>query len=216
MSDAISAALARAQAVVPVPLVQAAVPVTHTPQTTAAPRSLQDAMATAGTSVDAYIGLKEGSFTVGKVKLKVDEVRVTIRLSEVKFGYGVRYDAGGRQVYAKSYNGVTEARGRSWAEVVAQAQNMDPKCNGQYDLADIPMTLLEDVTVPAKPPTTISSGKRIGYTTSITGYAPFMAWVNEVMPKYGADAEIPVKLFKLDKTGGGYDYQVIGFETITN
>jgi hypothetical protein len=220
-NDAVADALARAQAVsaeaattsLPAAAASSVPAAPSTPP--ARPKSLQDALDQSGTEVDGWLGMKDGNFTVNKSKSSAERIKVTIKPSEVKFGYGVRFAGPQGQVYLKSYNGVTEARtGKNWSECVAQAQQNDPKCNGQYDLADIPMTLREEVSGGGKNPVTIPEGKRVGYTTAITGYGPFMAWLNQVMKDVGdANAVIPVELFKYEKTGGGYDYAVIGFET---
>ena len=179
------------------------------------PRSLADAMASAGAAVDHWLQVKEFGLTIDKGADLLETIPVTIRLSELKLGYGCRYSVGSQVQYAKSYDGLREVKsGQPWQAVLAEAMRTDPKCRGSYELAEIPMALLGDVDL-KKAKTKVEAGKRLGYTTSVTGYALFMQWVSQVAPVYGEHADIPVELGWTTKKGPTGPYGLVTFTTAT-
>jgi hypothetical protein len=219
MNDAVSAAILAAQnaagqfqapATVPA-AVSAGVPAA---MPAARPRSLADALASAGAAVDVWLGVNEYGLYIGNDKKNLFEtIDVMIKLSEVKFGYGVRYSIGSQVNYGKSYDGVREVKsGRPWAEIVAEAQRIDPKCRGSYDLAEIPMTLVADLVKKDKT-VAAEAGKRLGLTTSVTNFPVFMTWVAEALPSFGEHSEIPVVLSGTTKKGPTGDYGLVAFAT---
>lgn len=178
------------------------------------PRSLADAMATAGSTVDGYLQVGFGGIQVDKSLDLLDELKVQIKLADLKFPYVVRFDVGGQTRYGKSYDGIREAQsGMSWTSVVANAQAMDQKCKGQYDAVELVFTTLED-TVLKKANKTVPAGTKLGYTTPWSGYGPAMDWVKAVVGMYGETAIVKVRLFHVPKQKGSNQWGIIDFETI--
>lgn len=213
INDAINTAKNAAAAVpatTPAPT-QATAPAT---MPAARPRSLADALASAGAAVEKWLTVDEYGLHVAKDKATFDTIDVTIKLADVKFGYGVRYQTGAGVQYGKSYDGVREARtGQPWGEFVANAQRMDAKCRGSYDLAEIPMTLEQELKL--KDGTVVEKGTRVGHSTSIMNFRLFMAWVQSAMNAgYSEQDEIKVRLSLKTATGGGNEYGMINFETV--
>lgn len=168
---------------------------TNSPGVPAAPvapgrvRTLDDAIDNSGVVVTEWTKLEATGYVVNGETVK--ELHGEINLSDVRVGWGVRFNppSGGTK-FMRSYNGVTEARsGRSWADVCQQAQQIDPKCNGQYDLIEIPLTLTEDLKVGSK---VYKAGDVLGITPSITGFKPCLAFLKEVRPMYGSTGTVPV------------------------
>ena len=124
-----------------------------------------------------------------------------IKLADIKFPYMVRFSVGGGTKFARSYNGVREAQsGRSWAEVVALAQAADPKCNGAYDAAEVPVALDADLVCGDR---IVRAGQNVGITTPITGFRAFMIWAREARMAFGCDGEprVVVAVETRTKTG---------------
>jgi hypothetical protein len=172
-------------------------------------RSLDDALYEAGVNVVEFAKVTESAFTInGK---RVEKIEGFISFDEVKINRTVRFNVGGGTKFLRTYNLVTEAQsGRPWTDVVAQAQKSDDKCKGDYDAAEIPVALLADLKVGEK---TYKAGDRIGITTPVTGYKPFMAWYREARAEFGPGATVPVTAWVDQKSKPGVrDY---GLPTIT-
>lgn len=189
--DTISAAIKAAQTVA------AAVPMQTAPaaqaMTSTLPagrvRTLDDAMAAVGAAVDMWASIEPDSYRFGKSK-PVDQIVGTLTMSEIQTPFGVRFNVGGSTRFSRSYDGIREAQsGKPWMEVVAQAQQMDGNCKGQYDLAEIPIVLTADLVTSEK---TYKAGTRIGITTPVTGFKPFMAWVRETRLTHSVDEVLAV------------------------
>ncbi|MDE2105554.1 MAG: hypothetical protein KGL39_50475 [Patescibacteria group bacterium] len=175
-------------------------------------RSIDDALESAGAAVEEFVKVTESAFTLnGK---RVEELVGFINPKEVQIAYAVRFNPPGSSTtkFARSYNGVTEAQtGRPWADVVAQAQAVDPKCRGAYDAAEIPVILEADLRAGDK---VYKAGSRVGITTSVTAFKPFMAWYREAKAEFGSDVNIPMRVFVEQKSKAGIrDWGVPKFET---
>lgn len=203
INSAIAAAMQVAAQVPAMPASQAAPtvvgPNSGVPSIPSRARSLEDAMASAGANVELWLALDAGSFRVGTDNIKTLEAELTLR--EIQFPYMVRLNVGGATRFPRSYDGVREAQGgKPWAEVIAEAQRLDPNCKGQYDAAEIPLVLTSEVTIAGK---THPVGTRVGVTTPVTGYRPFMTWLRSVQAAHGADATVKVRLSVETKTKAG-------------
>lgn len=223
VNAAVQAALAKAQAT---QAPQASHPMVATvpsapPAVFSAPRTLTDALNSAGTAADVWLSVNEYGLYAGDKKVIFPHIMVQIDLTKVRFGQGVRWTLGNQTHYAKSWDLVRESQtNEPWAEVVAKARGLDGKCRGAYDLADIPMLVTEDVTgnaLPGADPKSdrvIHEGVTLGYTTSITGYAPFMSFVRAAVAAHGQQAIVNAKVTGESKVKGGNSYGVMKFELL--
>lgn len=193
MNDAVSNAILAAQnAASQVPAVQQTAGAVA-PLPAGRPRTLADAVATAGNAVDDYLKVDKSGMSIGDDAQTFEKLEGTIKLAEAKFPYMVRYAAGGTQVYLKSYDGIREVRsGKAWSDAVAEACRIDPKCQGQYDAIEFVFTLTKDVK--GKGDKVWPAGTRLGHTTSITGTKFVMGWVTSAAQRGANDNEQPVQL----------------------
>lgn len=152
-----------------------------------APMQLEDAIA--GMSVDGFIKLKHEGIFLRDDPTPFQELKVRIRGSEIAPHKAVRF--GNPATYKKSYDGATEFRtGKSWAEVVAQCQSVDPRCTGDYDAFDLPFHLVNDVMSMITPGKVLApAGTVVGYSTAITAGKDVKAFVKNVIlhPSNGKD-----------------------------
>lgn len=161
----------------PVVQQQAAVPAAY------AKPSLDSMIDGGGMSVDAYFRLKSDGFKIGdEMGSLLDELVVTIDMSEIAPIKSARFEVGGNTTFIKSYDGVTTSTGENFAQVVA-ARSAQPgvKASGVYDSAEIPVTLTETV-VDTKRGSSVSfpAGTRVGYTPSVTGFNPFRTFLKKL------------------------------------
>lgn len=162
-------------------------------------RTLEDALASAGANVDVWLSIEATAFRLGTTI--ITSVEGALDLQDLRFPYMVRFNIAGSTKFARSYDGVREAQsGRPWAEVCAQAQSIDQSCRGQYDAVEIPLVLIEDIKVGEK---TYGFGARVGVTTPVTGYRPFMQWVREIQARIDGTATLRVRASVETKTRAG-------------
>jgi len=225
MSDPIQAAVAAALAAQNAAPATAGVPATQSTPGTAvgAPGatpargsavSLQD-MVTGSTAVDMYAKVDKRGIQLGdNSKFLCDELLVKINLSEVVAFYGVRFGQGSSTTYKRSLDRMTEqVSGRAWSSIIAEAQQIDPKCKGDYSGADIPMTLLEEVDG-GKNAEPIEAGKVVGYTTSITGYKPFQTFASAMYKAGLGDIDLKVKITHKEESRNGNEWGILLFELV--
>jgi hypothetical protein len=114
-----------------------------------------------GMQVDAWVQVKDGGIRLNRdEKAYIEEFEAELDLNTVQLFHGVRAEFAGNKVeYAKSF-----------ASVCAHYKANSVKPANPYRGADMVLVLTKDV-VQGK--TTIPAGTRIGYTTPITGFAPF-------------------------------------------
>lgn len=162
-------------------------------------RTLEDALASAGAYVDVWLSLEANAFRIGTTLVPC--VEGVLDPYEVRFPYMVRCTIAGVTQFARSYDGVREVQsGRPWAEVCAQAQSLDHNCQGQYDAAEIALALTADLTLPE---TTYFQGSRVGVTTPVTGYRPFMHWLRVVCAQPDGKGPLHVRASVEPKTRAG-------------
>lgn len=116
---------------------------------------------------DEKLPLAEGSF---EGELDIENIQLF---------HGLRAEFAGNVVkYAKSYDGgKTTTQGENFAAVAADFAANAMKFTGNYRGADTIIVLTEDI-VQGK--TTIPAGTKIGYSTPVTGFAPFQALMKEL------------------------------------
>lgn len=225
MSNAIDAAVAAAEAAAQ-NMGEAQVPATQTQGS---------ALATAGGAVDMSLGsfLKAGGIAPDKwiqvkdtgmkleknEKATIDQFEGTIDFASVKLFQGLRIALpGNKYEYIKTYDGRTEAKtGQAWGAAVADANARAVAQNNTYRGADILIVLTKDVKQGG---TTIPAGTKVGYTTSITGFAPFQSFlqtlVQEGKVQVGAgdtlSGVVPTKVVHETKSNADYEWGILTFE----
>lgn len=183
---------------------------THQPAGAAAAMTLED-LAAGSMSVDAYLKVSYYGFTVGDDPTLFKSAKVKIRPEEVFPHKSIRITVANKTTYFRSANGQTELRsGKPWAQVKADAAKADPKCTGDYDAADVPFTLLEDLK-DASGKVILEAGKRVGYTTSITGMKPFRDFTKKVLLKYDRDTDIVGEIGHFAKFENGNKWGFLTF-----
>jgi hypothetical protein len=133
-----------------------------------------------GMNVDAWVQVKDAGIRLNRVeKAFLTEFEADLDLSSVQLFHGVRAEfAGNRVEYAKSFDGGrTTSRGESFAAVAAHYKANSLKPADPYRGADMVFILTDDV-VQGK--TTIPADTRLGYTTPITGFAPFQSLLKKL------------------------------------
>jgi hypothetical protein len=185
---------------------------TNTPQRGGSAISLRDQVESS-TTVDTYAKLKDVGINLGAdPKFLCDEFLAKINLSDVVAFAGLRFGQGSSTTYKRSLDRQTESQtGRSWGDVVGEAQRIDPKCKGDYDAADVPMTLIDDVEG-GKGKDPIKAGTVVGYTTSITGYKFFKAFAQQIYKAGLDDVDLKVRVFHEALESNGNTWGVLNFE----
>lgn len=221
--DPVQAAIAQAQAAAA--QTTSAPPMTNVPATmnTASGaavvpgrrRTIDDLLANAGAACEFYF---QASDKMGITFDKDDstyfeDIEVEINLAEIASPYCLKYSSGGVVQYARSYDGVVDSRsGLPWAQVVAQARQVDQKCTGHYEAAEFVGTLLKDYTTRAGK--TFPAGTRVGHTTATTGTKFFVQWLAGAIKAYGSDAVLKVRLVHKRQEKNTYKWGVLIPETI--
>lgn len=177
-NQSIDAAIAAAQAAaaqVPAQanaaMTGAATPATASVQT-GAPLTFDD-LALGSLDVNGWLKVSEFGLKVGNDNTLFDEIDVTIPMGEVAFCRAVRF--GNPAKYERTYDGVSNVRGGSWAETIMRAQKIDAKAS-EFRSADIPFILNEALET-KKGEVLAEVGDRLGHSISITGWKGFQAFL---------------------------------------
>jgi hypothetical protein len=215
--DNIRAALAEAKAnagaVVPA---NTSVPTTTTAAAPGRPVSTREILAQGGTiQVKAFLKVDRVAFLIGKDDTLFKEFDVEFRFSEVEAFFGLRY---GQQPakYERSKDRQVNARnGRAWADCIAEAQRLDPRCRGDYPCVDIPFTVLKDIKS-EKNEVLVAKGERIGWTASITNFKDFKEFAKPFYDLMDAgvlaeDCLVRGKIKHEKRTGGDNAYGALTF-----
>ncbi len=94
-----------------------------------------DDMLMGGLAIDAWLKVSKFGMTIGDDATIFDSIPVELRFAEVQYCFGVRY--GNPAIYARSYDHVTDTRGRYWYEVLRLAREVDPEA-AEFPTADVP------------------------------------------------------------------------------
>lgn len=132
-----------------------------------------DDMGGGGIQVDSWMGVNEYGLQFGEKKsLVTDPVRAMIDLTMIAPNFAMKF--GNPAEYLKSYDGITEVRGGSWADAQARADRASAGKATVYRSCDVPMVLVSDVKskdLKTKTETVVAkAGDRVGYSISTTGY----------------------------------------------
>ena len=164
-------------------------------------------------TVDNWLQVTEHGIQIAKSVDLLDSIDVEIDMNEVVLCYMVRY---GKKPpnYRKSYDGVTTVgSNKPWEVSIREAQSFDPECRGQYSAAEVPMTLTADVNLP-KEKKVIAAGTRTGYTTSVTAFAEFQRFYNEVEKADLMGQKVLVTVGFKKKTGNGNSWGVVTYTLV--
>lgn len=170
------------------------------------PMGLADAMAGMQV-VDNYLKVSELGLQIGGKKGVVEEILVTIDMSEVAYSEAIKF--GNPAVYEKTYDRVIAASGKPWAQAIVDAQKVDPKAR-PYRSADIAMTLVDDVTLTKE---TVEADTVLGHSLSTTGFKAFASLVKQLQ-KAGIDpttATIKVTVGYTERSSNGNTWGILDF-----
>lgn len=150
-----------------------------------------DDLLNGGLSVSAWLKVNEYGLSVGTDRTLFEKLPVLIKLDQIAYCYSVRY--GNPAQYAKTYDRVTDVRGGSWANTVAQAQRIDPKAS-EFRSADIPFYLIDDVKSKDGKTVIAKAGDAVGHSLSITGWKAFQEFIlklkNDGVNIYNATVQV--------------------------
>jgi len=176
--------------------------------------SLTSLVDSAGISVDEYLTVKEGGFRLGDMKGYFNEFEAELDMTEVVSIFQVRANRGGQTTFIKSYDGVMTPQGQNFQQATAQLQSSHEKVDGPYQTAEIPVTLLNDVT---DGKVTVEAGTTVGITPSITGVKFFTKFVKKLRSEGLEDATVKVKIIHTPQSNAkGNEWGVCAFELISD
>jgi len=136
------------------------------------PLSVDD-MLMGGLAIDAWLKVSKFGITIGEDATIFDTIPVELHFAEVQYCFGVRY--GNPATYAKSYDHVTDTKGRLWYEVLRLAREVDPEA-AEFPTADLPLVscgALRD----RKGELLVDAGDVLGHSISITGWKFFQRFL---------------------------------------
>jgi hypothetical protein len=128
-----------------------------------------------GGALDVKAWLKVSKFGInfGNDLKMFTEIPVTIQMDTIQYCYSVRY--GNPAKYDKSYDRVTDTRGRPWFQALMEAKQMDPKA-AEFRSADVPFITRQDI-VGADGKTIAEAGECVGHSISMTGWKNFQKFI---------------------------------------
>jgi len=223
IDDAIAAAEAKAAETTgtDVATTQSGGELAQAPQGGALDMSLTGFLKSGGLSPDKWVQVKDTGFRLDKnEKALIEEVEVDIDFINVKLFQGLRIALlGNKYEYIKTYDGRTEAKtGQAWGAAVAEANGRSISPQNPYRGADILMVNTSEVT---QGKSKIEAGTKLGYTTSITGFAPFQSFLAGLIEAgkvtVGADGQslsgtVRTKVTHEAKSNADYEWGILNFE----
>jgi hypothetical protein len=163
--------------------------------------------------VESWLQVDRYGLHLDRSQEALDALMVEIDLTEIVPLYMVRFGKNPPS-YCKSYDGATTfGSPKLWELTLREAQRQDPDCRGQYSAVEIPMMLIDGVEL-KRDRKTIEGGTRIGYTTSITGYRPFLKFWNECEKKGLTEAVIKIRLGYEARKSNGNEWGVVTYEIV--
>ena len=145
-----------------------------------------DSFLSGGMQVDSWIQVKDAGIRLNREdKAFIEEFDAELDLDTVQLFVGLRAEFAGNKVeYRKSIDGgKTTTLGESFAQIQAQWKETSLKPVSPYRGADMTLVLTDDV-VQGK--VTIPAGTKLGYTTPVTGFAPFQ----QLLKKLAAEGRV--------------------------
>lgn len=169
-----------------------------------------------GMECDSYIQVKDAGFKLNKDwGGYIEGFDAILDMREVQFFMGIRKEVGSNVSYAKSYDGVTTARGENFAQVVQEFKASSQKPADTYRGADIPLELAADYTDPKNKAKVYTAGQVLGLTTSITGFKPFASFARKLQSAGLMDKRLKIRVTcEARQNAAGQDYGVATFDVI--
>lgn len=214
LEQAIAQAQQAAAAVVPATPPAAApghAPVAGLPAQGAQIRLSNEDLMNSSMGVVGYIKVSEDGLKFGKDgKLITDPVDVIIDLAEVVPCISIKSNTNPAR-YEKTYDGLVAQSGKPWTRAVAEIQQLTPSAR-EYPSADIPVTVVGDVTVGSA--VQAKDGDRFGYglsTTNRDNWANFLRAVARGGLNVN-NARVRARIGAEKRTGNGNIWGVMTFE----
>jgi len=182
--------------------------------------SLGSFLTAGGINPDKWLQVKDTGLKIDKnAKATIDDFTGEVDFARVKMFVGLRISLpGNKYEYIKSYDGRTEAKsGQNWNQAVAEGNARAQAPATTYRGADILVKLDKDVK---QGDVTIAAGTTVGYTTSITGFAPFQSLLQTLVESgdinVGAgdrlSGVVNLKLSHEAKKNADYEWGIVNFE----
>lgn len=146
------------------------------PNTRSGPLSLDD-MSSGALDVKAWLKVDKAGITVGADRTYFDEIPVTLDMQAVQYCYSVRY--GNPAQYDKTYDKVTDVKGRPWITVLRHAQSIDPKAS-EFRSADVPFQLRGQLTNKKGDVVIAEDGDVLGHSIAVTGWKFYQKFTTEL------------------------------------
>lgn len=171
-----------------------------------------------GMECESYIQVKDAGIKLSKDwQGYIDEFEAILDPRDVQFFMGIRKEVGSNVSYAKSYDGVSTARGENFAQIVADFRATSQKPAEPYRGADIPLTLVSAIADPKGKGPSFEQDAVVGLTTSITGFKPFATFMRKL--KDAGLANGPINIIcrhSPRKNAAGQEYGVITYDLAPN
>lgn len=167
-----------------------------------------------GLAVDAWLKPDFQGMTIGDSPIAVVSIDVEIDMTEkrgftliqaIRYGQDpVRYDY--------TTDNQTSKDGLPWFNILSAAYAVDPTVQ-PYRAAQIPMTVVADA-VNLKNEVVAKAGTRLGYTTSVTGWAPFEGLYRDCQRAGWIGQKVIVRLTNEGKVKGTNKWGIVKFELL--
>lgn len=181
--------------------------------------SVQGVLSNTGIIVDEYVYPDKAGLKISKdMKGYLDDIEVTIDMSEVVPIASFSSELNGNSTFLKSYDGVsTPGGGNFQLEQQRLSRRPGSKNRGPFDTVEIPMVLTSEVKDP-KSTLAYDAGTEIGLTPSPTGikeFAKLLKALARIDPNLTSDGVVKVKAInKFRQNSNGNEWGVIAFELI--
>jgi hypothetical protein len=213
------------------PAQAAAAPAAYAAPVGGRPVTLGELLAQGGLRVDKYLKVDKVGFMIGTdEKNTYEELEVEFNLGDVVPFWGLRYGSSPAK-YLRSTDRQVESRSKKpWGQCVAEAQQADSRCRGDYPSCDIPFTMVTDIIAEKgdeKGKALIEAGQTLGLTLSITNFKDFAAFIKpyddlKAVGAIPANLRLRGKLVHKVREGGGnkygaalfVDFVVVGDESV--
>lgn len=162
----------------------------------AAPFKFND-LSTGQLNVVTWLKIDKYGLHIGSDRSTFDELLVAVPLREVAYCQSVRF--GNPAQYRKSYDGMTDSRGGSWAQTVMEAQKIDSRAT-EFRSADIPFYALEDISSTGKDAKVlVKTGDAIGHSLAVTAWKGWSSLLTK-LSREGVDVDNDILKIRLGFT----------------